>query len=312
MNETASDDHIQNEKTILELELAREKASHSMMFGLSSLLFSLLTGTFGLVLGISALRINKRYGATTGNTKALIGIVTSLVFSIFSGTAMLILCGISLAKSADSESSNRLRQLTLSFRNYETAHMEFPTDRYAKDGTPLLSWRVEILPFLGDEARKLHKQFNLEEPWDSRHNLEVAKQMPAAFERPGCWLENGMTVYQRPVGNNAFFEIPQPGEKERPIPVGAVIDGMGNTIMFVESNPENAVFWTQPQKDYNFDPQNPIQGLSASRFGLLLFAMGDGSVHSMGKNTLTDEQFTAAFTRSMQDNPDSNRQRRRR
>lgn len=39
------------------------------------------------------------------------------------------------------------------------------------DGTPYLSWRVHILPFLGRAA--LYDQFKKDEPWDSRHNNQL-------------------------------------------------------------------------------------------------------------------------------------------
>jgi hypothetical protein len=49
----------------------------------------------------------------------------------------------------------------------------YPTHAiYSKDGkTPLLSWRVAILPHLGQEA--LYKEFKLDEPWDSENNKKL-------------------------------------------------------------------------------------------------------------------------------------------
>ena len=43
-------------------------------------------------------------------------------------------------------------------------------------GKPLLSWRVAILP--GLEQGNLYKQFRLDEPWDSPHNLTLLPLMP--------------------------------------------------------------------------------------------------------------------------------------
>ena len=48
-----------------------------------------------------------------------------------------------------------------------------------KKGTRLLSWRVLILPYIGEE--KLHEQFHLDEPWDSKHNKELLAKMPEVF-----------------------------------------------------------------------------------------------------------------------------------
>ena len=46
-------------------------------------------------------------------------------------------------------------------------------------GKPLLSWRVALLPHLGQDA--LYKQFKLDEPWDSEHNRKLIPRMPAVF-----------------------------------------------------------------------------------------------------------------------------------
>src|SRR5262245_47846928 len=43
-----------------------------------------------------------------------------------------------------------------------------PCAIYSKDGRPLLSWRVLILPYLDEEG--LFNQFDLTEPWDSENN----------------------------------------------------------------------------------------------------------------------------------------------
>ena len=43
-------------------------------------------------------------------------------------------------------------------------------------GQPLLSWRVELLPYLGQQA--LYDQFDLTQPWDSARNLPFAKLIP--------------------------------------------------------------------------------------------------------------------------------------
>src|SRR5262249_9748983 len=49
-------------------------------------------------------------------------------------------------------------------------------------GTPLLSWRVMILPYLDQQA--LYGQFHLDEPWDSPHNKTLIDKMPNIFATP--------------------------------------------------------------------------------------------------------------------------------
>ena len=47
---------------------------------------------------------------------------------------------------------------------------------------PLLSWRVAILPDLGE--RELYEQFHLDEPWNSPHNLVLVGRMPKVYAHP--------------------------------------------------------------------------------------------------------------------------------
>ena len=56
--------------------------------------------------------------------------------------------------------------------NYEAQHGCFPPAYSVdKDGRPLHSWRVLLLPYLDEE--ELYKQLRLDEPWDSPHNKAV-------------------------------------------------------------------------------------------------------------------------------------------
>ena len=77
-------------------------------------------------------------------------------------------------------SMNKLRQLALASLNYMDDHQTYPA-AYSTDkaGKPLLSWRVQLLPYLGEE--KLYKEFHLDEPWDSEHNKKLIARMPDVF-----------------------------------------------------------------------------------------------------------------------------------
>jgi Protein of unknown function (DUF1559) len=56
-------------------------------------------------------------------------------------------------------SKNNLKQIVLAFHNYNESNNQFPGDILDKDGKPLLSWHVAILPFLEGRllARRLSK-----------------------------------------------------------------------------------------------------------------------------------------------------------
>jgi RNA polymerase sigma factor (sigma-70 family) len=80
-------------------------------------------------------------------------------------------------------SMNNLKQILLAMHNYHDANGNMPHDITDKDGKPMLSWRVAILPYI--EQDNLFKQFKLDEPWDSDHNKKLLALMPSTYRTPG-------------------------------------------------------------------------------------------------------------------------------
>src|SRR5688572_17499002 len=95
----------------------------------------------------------------------------------------------------------------LAMHNYHDANGALPAAAIrGKDGKPLLSWRVSLLPYI--EQDNLYKEFRLDEPWDSPHNRKLLGRMPSTYspfsrkETP----EPYTTYYQVFVGPGAAFE----------------------------------------------------------------------------------------------------------
>jgi hypothetical protein len=60
----------------------------------------------------------------------------------------------------------RLRQIGLALQNYHDQHGSFPPAyTLGPDNKPWHSWRVLILPQLGEQ--KLYQEYRFDEPWDS-------------------------------------------------------------------------------------------------------------------------------------------------
>ena len=76
-------------------------------------------------------------------------------------------------------STNNLKQIALAFHSYHDATNGLPGNITDKDGKPLLSWRVAILPYV--EESELYRQFKLEEPWDSANNKKLIEKMPGLY-----------------------------------------------------------------------------------------------------------------------------------
>lgn len=185
--------------------------------------------------------------------------------------AGLLLPAIQKARLAAREAAemNNLRQLALAMLNYESAHGKFPTDVYSPDGKPLLSWRVQLLPYM--EQQVLHQDFKRDEPWDSPHNIALLEPMPEIFASKSAPEQPGKTRFLALKGESTLF----PGDKV--IKFSQITDGTSNTLLFVQAAPEAAVEWTRPA-DIDYDADQPFAGLETPR-GAFLAALCDGSVY---------------------------------
>jgi hypothetical protein len=169
-------------------------------------------------------------------------------------------------------SMNNLKLMSLAMHNYHDANGKFPpVANLSKDGKPLLSWRVHILPYVEQQA--LYQQFHLDEPWDSEHNLKLAKILPKVYVHPAHprLAVDGKTVYVAPVGPKTIFSQKE-GTK-----MSEITDGTSNTLMMVEVDPANAVIWTKPD-DWQVNDKEPGKGLLDGGKKTFTAALVDGSV----------------------------------
>lgn len=170
-------------------------------------------------------------------------------------------------------STNNLKMIGLAMHNYEaTYNTGFPPVAISdkKTGKPLLSWRVALLPYLDED--NLYRQFKLDEPWDSEHNIKLAAKMPKVYTHP---IKNkpgdNKTHYRVFYGNGAVFDM------SKPCRFRDISDGLSNTILTVES--EAPVFWTKPE-ELPFDPKMDLPKLLIIN-GRTSMGFCDGSVRSI-------------------------------
>lgn len=140
-----------------------------------------------------------------------------------------------------------------------------PAIVYSKDGTPLHSWRVLILPFIEEE--NLYKEFRLDEPWDSPHNIALLPRMPKSYAPPGRKVSKVPpyhTVLHVFVGKGGAFEDNHLSPVRRSAEPGSRIGlkipddfpkGTDETLLFVEAG--DPVPWTKPQ-ELSGDPDEPL------------------------------------------------------
>jgi hypothetical protein len=185
-----------------------------------------------------------------------------------------------------------LTQILVAMHNYITAHNVFPPHAiYSKDGKPLLSWRVALLPYLGQA--ELYKQFKLDEPWDSEHNKKLIAKMPKVYRSPRIRDPRpGLTTYLAPVHPECAFTGTSAGLR---FPT-EFKDGTTNTAAVIDVADEAGVTWTRPA-DLNVDKKDPWKGLLGHYPSFVVFGMADGSVRRIPK-TAPAKALWALFTRA--------------
>jgi hypothetical protein len=187
---------------------------------------------------------------------------------------------------------HNLMTLALAMHNYHSAHNTFPP-AFSRDkqGKPLLSWRVLVLPYL--DAKDLYDQFHLDEPWDSPHNKALISKMPRNYACPTsspALAAAGKTTYLTPRGKATIF----PGGEG--VKLQDITDGTTVTLMVLDVPDDRAVIWTKPD-DWETGAAPSKDVLSGKHPSGNPAAFGDGSVRSFSKK-LTDATFRALLTRN--------------
>ncbi|MFG0290687.1 MAG: DUF1559 domain-containing protein [Rhodopirellula sp. JB044] len=172
---------------------------------------------------------------------------------VAAAVVMLLLVGSSIVAIAriGGSTANRLRQgreRIASIKNLETIaealnayaadHGSYPPPAIrSRTGKPLLSWRVMILPYLGEE--ELYDRFNLNAAWDSSTNQMLSYQdMPVVYRHPDNqgWATD--TPYHLVTGTGTLF--PSTGS----LGPKQVADGATKTILLAEARVSST--WTEP------------------------------------------------------------------
>lgn len=200
------------------------------------------------------------------------------------------------------QSSNNLKQIALAMHNYHDTNTRFPPQAIrGKDGKPLLSWRVAILPYLGQQP--LYQQFHLDEPWDSEHNRPLVEKMPAVFASPNlgdALAAKGMTSYVVPLTRKPAVAVkpkadePAPGAAPAEVAetifdhaegskISKITDGTSNTILVLEANPKSAVIWSKPD-DLVIAEKSPLAALRGQPNAGFNAAFADGSVRFISES----------------------------
>ncbi len=198
------------------------------------------------------------------------------------------------------EATRSLMQIALAIQNFHSTYKHFPPlplpavggnsrGSVANLKPSGLSWRVHILPFM--DENELYSKFKLDEAWDSPHNRELIKRIPAIYASASPQLAQvGKTRYVLPCHKDTVYS-----NKSRGIRIGEITDGTSNTILAIITDDEQAVVWTKPD-DLEIDMDQPKRGWSQGVEQMIPIAMVDGSVQQL-PTVATDEQVKELLTR---------------
>ncbi len=227
-----------------------------------------------------------------------VGAVALLLLIACAGLFLMIprFGGVSREAPRRSQCSNNLKQIALAFHNYHDVHKCFPpaviTD---KDGRPMRSWRVAILPFL--EQQPLYERWNFKEPWDGPANRLLASTVLPIYRCPSDPGSNPTeTNYVMIVGKGTIGGTPNEivGLKD-------IADGTSNTILVVEVT-GTGINWAEP-RDLSLDEisyqlnDGSGKGISSNHPGGAMVVMADGSTRFLS-NGLDPETLRRLILRA--------------
>jgi hypothetical protein len=144
--------------------------------------------------------------------------------------------------------ADHLRQIALALYEYREDHGTFPPAYVAdRDGRPMHSWRVLILPYL--RCQSLYKRYDFREPWDGPNNKQLLPSCPWTYVCP-----SDPATASPPVTCTNYVAVVGPGAAWSGIKPTRIADvtPRERTVMLIEAAGSD-VAWTEP-RDYSIDP----------------------------------------------------------
>ena len=152
-----------------------------------------------------------------------------------------------------------------------------------KEGRPMHSWRVLIMPFLNEQA--FLDSYRFDEPWNSPHNRALAHGVPHGMD-PNYPIYHCPSDRDSDKWDTSFVMVVGPQTiSDGPSATGRndVPDGISNTVFIVEMC-DSGIHWMEP-RDLRFDEMSfkindpDGRGLRSKHPGGVSVVTGDCVVH---------------------------------
>lgn len=251
-----------------------------------------LFNSFGFNWNIVAKQVNKVYDHPEKLTRIELSRVISIK-TLFPSTrselmgdtiANLLLPAIEAFSEAVHriECSDRMKIITLAMLIYEKQHGRLPPAwTVDKEDQRLHSWRVTLLPYLGDNAKKLYEKIRLDEPWDSEHNQKYHETAIPFYQCPSAELKPGKTVYTVVVGKKTAFRGSE----------GMKLDEFGPNIanLILVAERKTPVCWMDP--DAEVAETDAKTEIGSAHPGVINIGFRSGGVHYMSEGNVQSGSF---------------------
>ena len=178
----------------------------------------------------------------------------------------------------------RLKQIGQALHQYHERFGSFPPAYVlGPDEKPWHSWRVLLLPFLGEDS--LHREYRFDEPWNGEHNRRLSQRVPECYRCPSdsrASMANFLAIVDRRTMWPAHFTVR----------ISDVTDGTSDTVMLLEAL-DHDINWLEP-RDLTL-PQSLKQVRRDDAHGIHHVLLVDGSVRALDL-TLNDGIWRSILT----------------
>jgi prepilin-type processing-associated H-X9-DG protein len=174
---------------------------------------------------------------------------------------------------------NNLKQIGIALCSYHQKYGSFPPAYVADaNGKPLYSWRVLILPFLGQG--NLRNTIRNDEAWNGPNNVKVTNTVVRTFDCPDdpqlATPSPAFTSYVAVVGHHTAWAGATPRKLSD-------FKSPGNTILVIEAA-NSGIQWAEPRDLHVGETPLTInppggQGISSDHPAGVNAVFADGSVH---------------------------------